>query len=245
MVQMPDFTEATLDAVNAALVRIATEQKRNRGYLGFSQIGDECERKLWYEANGYEGIPPDVLSLRRFEDGHRGEALMAERLRLVPGIELHTHDESGNQFGFTDFNNRFKGHMDGAIHGILEAPETWHVWEHKQVDEKKFNELKKLKEAVGEKKALEKWDYTYYCQGVLYMEYSQMKRHFLTVATPGGRLYTSCRTEANPTLASTLRTKAHRILSAASPPNRISTTAAFFKCKWCQHRDNCWKGSSQ
>jgi hypothetical protein len=221
------FEDPTLLAVDAALMERTNSQPK-RTYLGFSQIGEQCERKLWY------GIQPDIprapisaQGVRAIMDGFHGETIMANRLRMVPGIQLHTHDENGQQWGFTDLEGKFAGHMDGAVLGLLQAKKTWHVFEHKQVNEKKFNELKKLK-SDGEKTALERWDFVYYAQAVLYMSYSGMTRHYLTCATPGGRDYTSVRTDANEKLAQALRMKAKRIIDAKQPPTRINDDPAFY-----------------
>ena len=44
---------------------------------------------------------------------------MAERLRLVPGIDLETYDPvTGKQFGFVEIDGHFRGHADGLILGI-------------------------------------------------------------------------------------------------------------------------------
>ena len=219
--------------------RRALDEPR-RSYLGASQIGEECERKLWYSIQ--PGLPREAwnaLTLRRFEDGHRVEDVMAARLRLVPGIELHTHDDNGEQFGFRDLDGKFRGHADGFIRGLLQAPETPAVWEHKAVNDKKFAELGKLKDKHGEKEALAKWDHVYYAQAVVYMHYFDMTRHYLTVTTPGARDHQSCRTNANPVMAEALREKAKRIINAKSPPARISERAEFYKCKWCSYKEVC------
>lgn len=230
--------DPTLAAVDAAIVAAASTAER-RDYLGMSEIGDECERNLWFRYNNAACSGFDADTLRRFHDGHVGEGIMADRLRMVPGIVLHTVDPSGNQFGFTDLDNRFGGHMDGAILGLLQAPNTWHVWEHKQVGERGYTELTKLKRELGEKRALEAWNPTYYAQAVLYMRYSGMDRHYMTVATPGGRKYQSVRTEANKKKALMYREKAERILSYTKAPVGISKTGTHWKCKMCEFREVC------
>lgn len=230
--------DPTLQAVDFALTQAEKKEVR-RDYLGFSQVGEQCERRLWYDFNGYSraGIP--VSGLRAINDGHMGEDLMAKRLQMVDGIELHVENPDGSQFGFSDLQGKFRGHMDGAIRGVVQSPQTWHVWEHKQVNEKKFRELVKLR-GDGEKTALERWDYTYYCQAVLYMYYSGMERHYLTCATPGGRDYTGVRTNKNTKLAEALRGKASRLIAADRAPERAYSTPAFYKCKWCPYNGECW-----
>lgn len=239
MVLLPERSDPTLEAIDRELERRAAEQPR-RSYLGASQIGEPCERKLWY------AIQPDMpreewkaSALKRFDDGHRSEDIMSHRLRMVAGIELHTHSPDGGQFGFSDFDGRFRGHADGLIKGLLQAPETVHTWEHKAVNEKKFNELQKLKDSVGEKAALRQWDQVYYAQAIIYMHYFDTTRHYLTVTTPGARDHLSCRTDASPEMALGLREKAKRIIEATTPPARISERPEHWKCKWCEFREVC------
>ena len=89
-------------------------------------------------------------SIRAIEDGYNGEAVMAARLRMVPGIQLQTVDPAtGEQFAVEAVGGHVRGHLDGVISGVVEAPKTPHVWEHKQVNEKKFNDLRKLVDKVG------------------------------------------------------------------------------------------------
>lgn len=210
-----------------------------RTYLGMSSIGDPCERKLWYSFRHAMVKQHSAETIKRFEDGHAGETLQAARLRLVPAIELHTQQADGSQFGFRMIGNHFSGHMDGAIYGLLQAPNTWHVWEHKQVGEKKFNELKKFKAAVGEKAALEKWDETYHGQAVMYMHASGMSRHYLTCSTPGGRNTISVRTNKAPKKADALLAKAKRIITTDRPPARINEDPAWYVCKLCDYSPVC------
>lgn len=240
MVTLPEFSDLTLQAVDQALIA-KQEQRKQRGRLYFSQIGRECEREIWYNVNDYSCEPHNAQTLRRFEDGQRGESLMAERLRLVGGVELWTHDENGEQYKYSDFNNRFSGRIDGAIIGLVEAPKTLHCWECKVTNEKKFSEFQKIKSLLGEKNTLEKWDFSYYATAILYMHYGNFDRHYLTVCTPGGRDYSSCRTESNNNFAKHLIQKAKRILESKEPPQRISENKSFYKCKICNHYATCWK----
>jgi hypothetical protein len=165
--------------------------------------------------------------------------LIAERLRLVPGIELWAHQPDGSQYGFEDLGGRFRGHIDGVIRGLLQAPKTPHVWENKSVNDKKFKLFQKAVAEKGEKNALKAWDPIYYAQAVIYMHYFDLTRHYLTVTTPGGRDITSCRTEANPPYAEALREKARRILNATEPPARVSDNPSWYECKYCAFWETC------
>lgn len=229
--------DPTLAAVDAAIV--AAQDQMPRPYLGMSVVGHPCERKLWYDFRWGGRLEFDAATIKRFSDGHRGEDVQAERLRMVPGIELHTATPDGKQYGFELCGGHCKGHMDGAIHGLLQAPQTWHVWEHKQVGEDKFRKLAKLKAEAGEKAALAAWDEIYHGQAQLYMRCSGMDRHYLTCATPGGRETISVRTNADHELADRLINKAQRIVDAPEPPAGIGDKQDFFVCRMCSHSALC------
>jgi hypothetical protein len=182
-------------ALDAAME--AAQDTTARPYLGISQIGHACDRHLWLSFHWAEERRVPASGLRAIEDGHRGEDLMAERLRMIPGVKLLTVDPAtGKQFA-VEHGGHVRGHLDGIITGILEAPKTPHVWEHKQVNEKKFADLRKCIAVHGEKGALAQWDPIYHAQALCYMHLRKLTRHFLTVGTPGGREYISVRTEAD------------------------------------------------
>jgi hypothetical protein len=242
MVAIPETQDPTLAAVDRA-IEARGNRAQARPYLGMSSIGAACDRALWY---GFRWASPskfDAASLKRFEDGHHGEDAMAARLRMVEGITLLTIDpDTGQQWEFVDFHGHFRGHFDGAILGLLQAPKTWHVWEHKVCNEKKIAKLEKLKQEVGEKNALRHWDAVYYAQAVLYMDYAGLDRHYLTADTPGGRHTVSVRTEASPSDAAALKARAEWLITADRTPPRISGDPAWFECKWCDHHATCHQG---
>ena len=238
MATIPVVCDPTLAAIDAAIVE--SQDAMPRHYLGMSSIGHPCERKLWFDFRWSATRSFDTKTIKRFEDGHRGEDIQAARLRMVKGINLQTHDaRTGKQFGFEACGGHVKGHMDGAIVGLLQAPKTWHVWEHKQVNEAKFKKLIKLKEKLGEKNALKEWDAIYHGQALLYMRCSGMERHYLTCSTPGGRDTVSVRTDADKAEADRLFAKAQRIVDAAEPPPGISERPDWYECKLCDYHDLC------
>lgn len=227
----------------------ALEEKKKldgpRHYLGMSQIGEPCWRKLFYSFRNAEEREFSASGIKAIEDGFLQEDVMAERLRLLPFIKLFTEDphNPGNQIGYKLLLDHFRGHSDGMIQGIIEAPGTWHVWEHKSVNQTKFNKLKKLIEEKGEKNALIEWDEIYYGQSQIYMHESKTTRHYLTVSTPGGREYLSCRTEYNKSYAEGLIEKAKAIIfDNFMIPAKLSENREFFKCKWCESQGICHDG---
>lgn len=237
--KLPDVTlDPTLAAIDTALeARAAGEE--SRPYFGMSSAGDECARKLFLRFRWAAREQFAARTLKAFADGHAGEALQAERLRLVPGLKLYTTDDHGEQFALEALGGHLRGHLDGVIVGLLQAPKTPHVWEHKQVNSDKFKALQKAIADQGEKDALEAWDGVYFKQAQLYMKHADLKRHYLTVSTPGGRDTIAVRTEYQAAKAAALVERAEKIIFAASPPEKISTDPTFWLCKWCSFHAHC------
>jgi hypothetical protein len=239
MAPLPKTVDPTLEAVDRAIEKKARQDKV-RPYLGMSAIGHPCDRRLWYSFRWSATEAFDAATLKRFEDGHYQEDVQAKRLRLVEGITLLTIDpETGRQFGYSDHGGHFKGHADGVITGLLQAPVNPEIWEHKATDEKKQDKLEKLKTDLGEKAALKAWDTTYYAQAQLYMHYSGLKRHYLTCSSPGGRKTVSCRTEYDSEEAGRLIARAQRIVSADYPLTKLSDDPSFYMCRWCCYDGIC------
>lgn len=238
MVEIPDLEDPTITAMKQA-AKIEGNKQKKRNYLGASLIGNPCSRQIWYQYKGYEQESFEAETLWNFEDGHRIEDITAARLRRVKGITLWTHDDKGNQYGFMDYNGQFRGHCDGVILGILQAPKTPHVWENKCSADKKFNEFVSVKAKFGDKLTLKNWNENYYAQAQLYMHYLKLDRHYTTVARAGGRDYASCRTEYDPEYADQIRDKAFKIINAKEAPPKISDKPDFFICRFCSFREIC------
>jgi len=244
------YEDKTLEAMNKAL-EVVQSLEKPRHYLGASEIGHDCNRYLFYSfRNAWKRSIP-VSGIKAIQDGYAQEDITIARLRALPFIELvntdGTFDKDGkpNQIGFKLLLDHFRGHIDGMIKGIVQAPLTWHVWEHKAVNTKKFDELKKYisDPAIGEKNALEKWDYTYYCQAQIYMHSFQLERHYIVVSTPGGLDHIGCRTEYKRSVAEGLIAKAKEIIfDNWSIPAKMSDKREFFKCQWCHMQSVCHDG---
>ncbi len=231
----------------AAIDRVI-EQEHNkepqRTYLGMSQIGNWCERSLWYYFRIVSRTKREAAIIKSFIRGHRAEDVQAGYLKRLPAITLHEVDpDTGKQWAYSDVKKHFWGHSDGKIIGVIQAPKTWHIWEHKEVDEKKFDKLNTLR-TQNEKAALLEWDDGYYAQAQCYMHYAGLKRHFLTCSKNGVRQSISIRTDYNAADALKYIEKADRIINSVNVPRRpLGATVDFYKCgtKWCDHHDVCWQ----
>lgn len=228
----------TLEAIDIEME--AAQERSFRPYLGMSAIGFPCERRIWLDFR-FTALPFfKAATLRKFEDGHTSEAVMAARLQMLTGITLFTTAPDGKQIGFCDVRGHVKGHIDGMIMGILEAPNSWHVWEHKACEDTKKNKLEKLVNEC-EETALEKWDAQYFAQAQYYMRTAKIKRHFLTVSSPGCRTAISVRTHYDAAKAADIAARAERLVKAPVPPERIASDREHFLCKYsCGNADVCF-----
>jgi len=236
MVTIPNQPDPTLQAM---LKLVAERPRENRDYLGASLIGESCARKIWYKFNRFPEEKSQWADIANCatDSGHWAEKITADRLKQVPGIELHTHQPDGSQYGWSAFEGKFKGHVDGLIRGLLQAPKAPHVWEHKDKDHKKFSDFQSVKEKHGEKDTLRNWNEIYYAQAQVNMHYFQIDRHYMTVSYAGARKYDSCRTEYNGADAEKYIDRAYKIINTDAPPPRISENPDFFKCKICPYRN--------
>ena len=228
MAKVPANNSLTVQAIYDAYEE---EREHFRSHLGASLIGRECERELWYSFRWCTVPHHSGRILRLFETGQREEERFIENLRSV-GIEVHDHDEeTGRQYGFTDFGGHFAGSIDGAALGIIEAPKTWHLLEFKTFNDQRFELLKKHGVQITSPE--------HYAQMVIYMDYMELNRAFyLAVNKNTDELYSE-RIKVDSAYAALLKQKAKRIIEVPRPPIGISTDPAWWKCKCCDHQATC------
>ena len=210
--------------------RQATTPGGHRPHLGASVIGHACERYLWllFRWAGAEAF--DGRMLRLFDTGHRAEARFVEELRGI-GCEVHDVDEFGQQFRVTEIAGHFGGSMDGAALGLPEAPKTWHCIEFKTHSQKSFDELVK-KKVRGAKPQ-------HWAQMQVYMGLAGMDRAMYLAENKNTSEVYSERVEFDLVEFTALLERARRIITAGSPPPRLSEDAAWFECKWCNFHSQC------
>lgn len=226
-----------LDMIRQAAEAKALEDKA-RGYIGASGVGAECEKQAMLTHRWASDDIHSAATLFRFEDGHKTEDIIAERIKRVPGVQLFTHKSNGDQYGFSDLGGHFRGHIDGVIkgHPDIDGPA---IWECKAVNEKKFRAFGRLKDKRRHEDVLYAFDETYYGQAMLYCHKFDIEHHYLTVSTPGGRDIDDLITPANGAYATSLINKARAVLMSPELPPKINEDPKFFKCAWCNHNSIC------
>jgi hypothetical protein len=168
---------------------------------------------------------------RLFETGDLAEDRFASNLRAI-GCTVHTVNDDGNQYAVSAYGGHFSGHMDGCILGLPEAPSAWHVGEFKTHNTKNFRKLK----SHGVKESFPK----HYCQMMIYMHLTGMKRAFyFAVLKDTDELYSE-RIHYNEHEAKALMSRAERIIKAQEPPQGVSDRPDWWQCKFCDARGICF-----
>lgn len=218
----------TVAAIYAWHAQRASEAPRP--YLGCSEAGHGCARYLWLRFRWAGSESFDGRMYRLFQTGHLAEARFIEELRGI-GIVAESHTPDGQQFAVEAVGGHMRGHLDGALLGLIEAPRTWHVAEYKTHNDKSFANLKA--KGVKDSKPL------HYAQMMLYMALTGMERAAYFAANKNTDEIYMERVRFDADEAKRLLDRAASIIFAAEPPPRISERADWYECKMCRFHGQC------
>ena len=208
------------------------ELNKPRAHLGCSEIGDECERKLWLKFRHCGVTKFGGRMLRLFNRGHREEAVVLADLRAI-GCTVWEQDDDGNQFKVSAWGGHFGGSCDAVAAGVPEAEQTTHIVEIKTVNDKGFKQLTKH--------GVQKANYKHFCQMQVYMQLFDLDRAlYVSVNKDTDEIHAE-RIHAERALQDSLIAKAGRIIFATEPPPRIGRNPADFTCKFCDLSNVCWQ----
>jgi CRISPR/Cas system-associated exonuclease Cas4 (RecB family) len=230
MVKIPEPKKTTTSAIYQHYEDQRDEKQR--GYLGPSVLGHECERALWYGFRwATKGEEFGGRKLRLFATGHREEARVIDDLRAI-GMEV-----DGQQIEIIALAGHFRGHVDGIVRGVIEAPKTAHVLEIKTHNEKSYAAL--FKSGVKKSKP------AHYAQMQLYMHHLKIERAlYVAVNKNDDQIYTE-RVRYEKVFSERLMERAARIVRTYTPPPKLhpdpSAREAFI-CGWCAFKGVCHEG---
>lgn len=218
----------------ATLIYEAYEKSQDttpRRHLGSSEIGEECQRKLWY---GFRWVQPKAFPgriLRLFKRGQNEESVIVADLRAI-GVEVHEVDpETGKQFSLSSLGGHYGGSMDGVGIGVPEAPKTWHVLEFKTHSVKSFAKLKK--------EGVQKSHPKHFFQMQDYMHRGKLERAlYVGVCKDTDEIYTE-RIRYDGGIGIRLLAKAEYIITSSKPPARMNDDPAWYECKLCDYNFLC------
>lgn len=203
------------------------ESSDKRTYMGASGLGEECDRKLWYSF--HHPKPLSNPRVQRIMDvGHKLEGLVIDWLKGA-GLNVYTETENGEQYSFSD--EMIAGHIDGVISGLVESDRP-HLLEIKTANDKRFSEFEKNGVKATESK--------YFTQVQVYMKYFELDRCFFIVVNKNDCALYVERIEFDPIEAEWAINRGKEIANAAEAKRKYKDKN-FFKCKFCDYREECWK----
>ena len=232
--------------IDKALTSEHSKQTK-RDYLGASRLGVSCNRALQFE---YTDTPKDEDQnftgriLKIFQAGHVFEELMIKWLRQA-GLDLVTHKQNGDQFGFTVAGGKVKGHIDGVIIG---APEDLSftfpmLFECKSLNDKSWKDV--VKKGLAASKPI------YAAQIAIYQAYMESSivgicknpALFAAINKDTAEVYFEL-IDFDQELAQKMSDRAVMILRATEAHEllpRIASDSSYFECKFCPWQERCWR----
>lgn len=212
------------DEILAAIDAIPPPKEYPRRYLGASEIGEECSRKLWLQFHGY--IKPEVFEprmLRLFKRGHHEEHKLECHLREI-GFEII--EDCFSQKRWTS------GFVSGAADGILSKDGLMYCAEYKTHSDKSFNTLKRGELAKTHPKHFAQCQINaskFDCVGTIY----------LAVNKNNDELFCDI-VLVDPDVVAAIDAKGEFITMSDNPPDRIASKSTAFSCKFCNAKDVCF-----
>jgi len=217
--------------------REKTAEQGNRKHLGFSQVGDSCNRKLWYIFRHVQEPSFEGRILRLFQRGHNEEYTFVEELR---GIGFHVWDadpDTGKQISVGVMG----GHVSGSVDAVIKAKKGTRAFEiagkEAAVAEFKTHSNKSFKDLV--KKGVKESKPIHYAQTNIYAHKLKLKKCvYIAVNKDNDQLHIE-RWHTDNELAEDMIKKGQWVASLQEPPEGISDNASWFECKFCGFSNIC------
>lgn len=199
-----------------------------RSRLGLSECGHKCPRYLWYAHHGTPAEQPDGRVLRLFQLGNILEEQTIRDL-MDSGI---AHYSCQKEVVFEDGDVKLTGHIDGIVLGLIEAPKTEHLFEHKTCSLKKYKELLK--------NGYRGFSESYYWQLQFYMLGLGLTRAAAFVyCKDNSELYME-RIKLDKGETTRKLIDVFAAIQQEEPPERVCPSAGWFEAKWCKYREECF-----
>ncbi|MGL4296915.1 MAG: oxidoreductase [Aestuariivirga sp.] len=217
------------EPVEEAIERLyeSRQEPQDHPTLRASEIGDECERRLWYRFRWV--LPPkrwDGRMLRLFETGQREEVRIIENLEAIGCTITDSQGKIEPQA-----QGMLTGSIDGEVTGVPGAEKTPHLLECKTHNDASWQSWRRH----GVKKSHPK----HYAQMQLYMHGRGLSRALYMAHNKDTDDLGAERVKFDMTEALRLVAKAERIAFAQEPPPRLSEKPDFWTCKLCDFRELC------
>jgi|TARA_R110000744_G_scaffold232012_1_gene350092 hypothetical protein len=231
-----------LDAQRVVDKAIASRTKAQvaRTYLGGSQIGTECTRRIQYSVMLPDSRPPVEPRVQRiFDVGNILEEYLVRLLREA-GLDVKTTKPDGKQYGFFLVNGRIRGHVDGVIVGTktkFKDMEYPCLVEFKSAKDSSFKKF--LRDGVMAANPV------YYSQVQFYQRNMELLNPalFVMINKDTQDIYYEL-IHHNPAHTDRLINKASDVLTAVDNGtlvDRAYTDKNNWNCKYCDFKEVCWE----
>jgi len=210
-----------------AVIEEGLIENKHRPYLGMSQIGAKCPRKLWYD---FHWAYKEFISKRQMRIFERGD-LEEDRVTTdiyQAGMEIHSI-----QFEVFDDTGHIFGHIDGVVEKVPGAEKTPHLLEIKTMKASRYSEYIK--------KGLRATNPTYYAQMNQYMGYMKLTRCLFVVTNKDTEERNYQRYEFDKENFDDYKRIGFSVLSAESAPRKIGDKT-WLDCKMCYASIICHNG---
>lgn len=201
------------------------KQERPRKYLGCSQIGGFCQRKVWYQFRWFKMEDFTHRQKRLFARGHNEEPYIHADLKKI-GVKIISKQE-----GASTAEGHIKGHNDGILTNVPnDKKKTKYLNEIKTANEKSFNSLLRCRNKAENQVAINLWNMAYYVQVILYMYLFKLKKCLYIVVNKNDdqRFYEIIKADTEQ--AEYWLNKAVDLINRKTPPDRIGNST-FYYCK--------------
>ena len=201
-----------------------SKQKRERFHLGCSEVGHHCERYIWLNFRWALPLRHSGRMLRLFRRGHREEETVIADLEAI-GCTVTRQQEC------VDYGGHLRGHIDGVVTGVPQAPKTPHLLEIKTSNLKSF----KLLESEGVEVAKPQ----HFAQMQLYMRALQLTRAlYVSVCKDNDAMHIE-RVKRDASAAARYIERGRSLPLLNDAPPRISERPDWWQCKMCDAHDLC------
>lgn len=208
-----------------------------RTHLGISGIGAECGRAIFYGWRWTTAKRFDGRTLRLFNRGHLEEGRFVA-LMLTAGLQIIQQDQNGSQYRISYMNGHFGSAIDGVVIGCPDMPDptTPILTEMKTHSDASFKKL--VKQGVEESK----WEH--YVQMQCYMQAMGLPAALYAAVNKNDDDLWMEMVPYNKEVADRYIDRGQIIALTRDPLAKISESASFYKCKWCEHAPTCHRGVS-
>lgn len=238
------FLDYDLNSTVSAINCWYGANNKQRRHLGLSQAGNDCARFLWYAHNGFDQSEIDGRTLRLFQ---LGNVLEDQTIIDLKSAGFSVTDQQKSVTLSRD-KTVLTGSIDGIVTGLLEAPKTPHLFEHKTCSDKSFKKLKKFvgttdlsRATTFETSPYKHWNEVYYWQVQFYMMGLKLKRAAVFIYNKNNSELYMERIVFDKDATILKLNSIFDAIESKSEPARKCPNSSWFAAKYCNFYSECFK----